>query len=155
MKPQPDRTTRTIQAGILAWLLPGAGHFLLGQRGIAWVFFVTISFAYGTGLAIGGVKNSVNPRENRWLFLAELGIGSYTGIGYVVSNRLPDYGEKELSPYVSFYPESDVAQIYLAIGGLLNLLAILDALMRAQTDGMPVFAHEMEPDKPDAGGDSQ
>ncbi len=155
MKSQPDRTTRTIQAGILAWLLPGAGHFFLGQRGIAWVFFITISFAYGTGLAIGGVKNSVNPRENRWLFLAELGIGGYTGIGYVVSNRLPDYSEKELSPYVSFYPESDVAQIYLAIGGLLNLLTILDALMRAQTAGMPVFAHEMEPSKPDDGGDTQ
>jgi hypothetical protein len=131
------------QAGILAWLLPGAGHFFLGQRGIAAVFFVAITFAYGTGLAIGGVKNSVNPRANRWLFLAELGIGSYTSVGYVVSNSLPDYGPKELSPYVSFYPESDVAQIYLAIGGLLNLLAILDALTRAQTGGLPVFYHEL------------
>lgn len=145
MKRQPDSTTRMFQAGILAWLLPGAGHFFLGQRGIAVVFFVAISFAYGTGLAVGGVKNSVNPRTNRWLFLAELGIGGYTSVGYVVSNSLPDYGPKELSPYASFYPESDVAQIYLAIGGLLNLLAILDALTRAQTGGLPVFYHEMAP----------
>jgi hypothetical protein len=143
MKPQGDSTVRTVQAGILAWLLPGAGHFFLGQRGIAAVFFIAISFAYGTGLAVGGVKNSVNPRVNHWLFLAELGVGGYTSVGYIVSSSLPDYGPKELSPYVSFYPESDVAQIYLAIGGLLNLLAILDALMRAQTGGLPVFYHEM------------
>lgn len=131
------------QAGFLAWILPGAGHFFLGRRGLAAVLFVAITFAYATGLAIGGVKNSVNPQANRWLFLAELGIGGYTAVGYIVSNSLPDYGPKELSPYVSFYPESDVAQIYLAIGGLLNLLAILDALTRAQTGGLPVFYHEL------------
>jgi hypothetical protein len=142
---KPNATTRTVQAGILAWILPGAGHYFLGHRGIALVFFVAISFAYGTGLAIGGVKNSVNPRENRWLFLAEIGIGGYTTVGYFVSNTLPTYGPKEFSPYISFYPESDVAQIYLAVGGLLNLLAILDALTRAQTGGLPVFYHELTP----------
>ena len=131
-------------AGILAWILPGAGHYFLGQRGLGIVLFVTISFAYGVGLAVGGVKNSVNPRANGWLFLAEMGVGGYTVLGYVVSERLPDYGVKEPSPYVSYYPESDVAQIYLAIGGLLNLLAILDALMRAQTGGAPVFYLEAE-----------
>lgn len=145
MKHEGDPTIRMVQAGVLAWLLPGAGHFFLGHRGLAAVFFVAISFAYGTGLAVGGVKNSVNPQANRWLFLAELGVGGYTTLGYVVSNSLPDYGPKELSPYASFYPESDVAQIYLAIGGLLNLLAILDALTRAQTGGLPVFYHEMTP----------
>jgi hypothetical protein len=139
-----------VQAGILAWLLPGAGHYYLGHRGIALVFFVAISFAYGAGLAIGGVKNSVNPRENRWLFLAEVGIGSYTTAGYFVSNMLPTPGPKEFSPYVSFYPGSDVAQIYLAVGGLLNLLAILDALTRAQTGGLPVFYPEQAP-----GGDGR
>ncbi len=112
---------------------------------MAIVFFVAISFAYGTGLAIGGVKNLINPRENRWLFLAEVGIGSYTTVGYLVSNMLATPGPKEFSPYISFYPESDVAQIYLAVGGLLNLLAILDALTRAQTGGLPVFYHEMSP----------
>lgn len=142
MRQQTNSLARTVLAGIYAWLLPGAGHYFLGQRGMAAVYFIAITFAYGTGLAVGGVKNSVNPRVNPWLFLAELGVGGYTGVGYVVSNRIPDYGPKEPSPYVSYYPESDVAQIYLAIGGLLNLLAILDALMRAQTGGLPVLFFE-------------
>ena len=133
-------------AGILAWILPGAGHYYLGHRGIATVLFVAVSFAYGVGLAVGGVKNSVNPRVNRWLFLAEIGAGGYTVASYAASNSLPTYEADKLSPYISFYPESDVAQIYLAVGGLLNLLAILDALTRAQTGGLPVFYHEMLPD---------
>jgi hypothetical protein len=140
-------------AGLLAWILPGAGHYYLGHRGIAAVLLIAISFAYGTGLAVGGVKNSVNPTLNRWLFLAEIGAGGYTIAGYIASNSLPDYDADKLSPYVSFYPESDLAQIYLAVGGLLNLLAILDALTRAQTGGLPVFYHEMLPDSDAAKGD--
>jgi hypothetical protein len=154
MAQKPHSTTCTLQAGILAWLLPGAGHFYLGHRGLAAVFFIAITFAYGAGLAIGGVKNSVNPRVNHWLFLAEVGIGSYTTVGYLVSNALPTYGPKELSPYVSFYPESDVAQIYLAVGGLLNLLAIFDALTRAQTGGLPVFYHEAPASDARQGGET-
>jgi hypothetical protein len=153
MAEERNATTRMLQTGILAWILPGAGHFYLGHRGMAIVFFVAITFAYGTGLAVGGVKNSINPRVNRWLFLAEIGIGGYTTVGYLVSNALPTYPPDELSPYVSFYPESDVAQIYLAVGGLLNLLALLDAVTRAQTGGLPVFFPETAPSgEGDSGG---
>ena len=155
MAQQRNSTTRVLQTGVLAWILPGAGHFYLGHRGLAAVFFVAITFAYGTGLAIGGVKNSVNPRVNRWLFLAEIGIGGYTTVGYFVSNALPTYPPNELSPYVSFYPQSDVAQIYLAVGGLLNLLAILDALTRAQTGGLPVFHTELTPRSEAGGGEPE
>ena len=142
-----------VQAGILAWVFPGAGHLLLGHRGLAAVFFVAITFAYSTGLAIGGVKDSVNPRSNHWLFLAEIGVGSYTIAGYAASSHLQASAPDDVS-LMSFYPGSDVAQIYLAVGGLLNLLAILDALARAQTGGLPVFYHELARD-PRAGGGGQ
>lgn len=136
-------TGQVTQAAVLAWLVPGAGHYLLGHRGLAAVFFVAITFSYWTGVAVGGVKTSVDPQENRWLFLAELGIGSYTAGCLAWSNALPTYPPDEPSPYVSYYPESDVAQIYLAVAGLLNVLAILDAMTRAQTGGLPVFYPEL------------
>jgi len=138
----PDVTTRMLGAGILAWLLPGAGHYALGQRGLAAVFFAAITFAYGTGLAIGGVRDSVNPKTNHWLFLAEIGVGSYTLAGFAGSAYVMRTAPDDVN-LMSFYPGSDVAQIYLAVGGLLNLLAILDALARAQTGGLPVFHHEL------------
>jgi hypothetical protein len=44
--------------------------------------------------------------------------------------------------YSAYYPYSDIAQIYLATAGLLNVLVILDAIARAQTGGLPTFAPE-------------
>lgn len=142
MPADPRKTMRMTQAGLLAWILPGAGHFWLGQRGLGIVYFVAISFAFGLGAAVGGVKTSVNPAANKWLFLAELGVGSYTFAGYATAQAIGEVPPEQLTAYQSFYPESDIAQIYLATAGLLNLLAILDALARAQSDGKPVFEHE-------------
>ena len=138
---------KAIQAGLLTWIIPGAGHWSLGHRGLAIVFFVAITFPYCTGLALGGVKDFVNPRTNRWLFLAELGVGGYTTPGYFASRaveanlaqRRADGEEVDETDYVGYYPESDIAQIYLATAGLLNLLAILDAISRSQTGGLPTF----------------
>lgn len=142
MNRDAESLRRSIQAGLLAWILPGAGHFWLGQRGLGAVYFLAISLPFWAGAAIGGVKESINPVANRWLFLAETPIGSYTLVGLAVSRSLPTVPPTEFSPYVSYYPESDVAQIYLAAAGLLNVLAILDAIVRAQTGGLPVFYHE-------------
>jgi len=147
-----DPTTKMFQAGLLAWILPGAGHWVLGQRKFALVFFLAISFPYLTGVAIGGVKTSVNASANKWLFLAELGVGGYT-TGFSMLNRsIGPVKEADALKYISYYPASDVAQIYLAVAGLLNLLAILDALARAQTGGQPVFAHETQGDPSAAPG---
>ena len=132
-----------LQAGVLAWLLPGAGHWWLGYRRLAVVYFVAISFAYLSGVAIGGAKNLVNPQVNRWLFLAELGVGGYTTGFFLLSRSLPTLPVTEPSPYVSYYPEAEVAQIYLAVAGLLNVLAVCDALARGQNAaGLSVFHHE-------------
>lgn len=135
----PDISARAIQAGLLAWIIPGAGHFFLGARGLATVFFLAISLPFFVGVALGGVKDSINPQTNRWLFCAEIFIGGYTTAGYFVSNSLPNIPPNQKSPYASYYPEADIAQIYLATAGLLNLLAILDVVARVAQDGVPTF----------------
>ena len=107
-------------------------------RGLAVVFFAALTPPYLAGLAMGGVKWSVNPQVNSWLFMAEMAVGGYTTGFYFLANALADRPE-----YVAYFPSSDVAQIYLATAGLLNVLAILDAIARAQTAGLPVFYHEI------------
>ena len=78
---------------------------------------------------------------------AEIGAGGYTLGGFIVSQAVasylrnnPDANEVDFS---APYPESDVAQIYLAAAGLLNILVILDAISRAQT-GEPTFHRELQ-----------
>lgn len=146
-----------IQAGIVAWIIPGGGHFILGHRGLAYVFGGAIGFLFLTGLLIGGVKTSVNPLANRWLFLAEMGVGGPTIAAYVLNLSCGEVSprevatiaeQKKLAPevyarYVSFYPASDIAMIYLACAGLLNVLAILDAVTRAQTGGLPTYYRQL------------
>lgn len=145
-----DNSLRTVQAGILSWVLPGAGHFFLGQRAIALVLFLAVSLPYWTGVAIGGVMNSVNPRVNKWLFAAEMLAGGYTTTCFVASSTLQRQTasmpiEERFRRYIAIYPGSDVAQIYLATAGLLNLLVILDAMSRAQY-AAPTYHRQPEPD---------
>lgn len=143
MKRKADPLIRTIQAALLSWILPGAGHFYLGHRGLAWVFFVAITLPFVIGAAFGGVKSSFDPIGNRWLFLAELCVGSYTAIGWLLSMSLGAIPPERVSEYVSYYPGADIAMTYLATAGLMNVLVIFDAMTRAQTGGLPVFYPEM------------
>lgn len=163
-----DPTAQAIKAGLLTWLVPGLGHYLLGHRGLAAVFFLAITIPYGAGLAVGGILDSVNARTNGWLLLAEIGVGGYTVPCYLASQSIERSVLKEVgltaipvpaphrpvgedykrfiaarARYMSFYPESDIAQIYLATAGLLNILAILDAIARAQTGGLPTYHRQL------------
>jgi hypothetical protein len=159
---------RATLAGFLAWLIPGLGHYWLGQRALGVVFFIAISAPYWTGMALGGLLDSASLRTNAWLVAAAMGVGGYTPPCVLASsaiesralrdaglNRAPnpmsasaaerDQHRRYLSvraPYMSFFPGSDVAQIYVAAAGLLNLLAILDAIARALTGGEPTYRRE-------------
>jgi hypothetical protein len=156
----------SIQAGVLSWLIPGAGHWRLGYRGLAVVFFIAVTFPFWTGMALGGVLGSANLATNKWLLLAEAGAGGYTLPCWLISlkldrqilnelrlTRVPDQQRDSVGydrylraayghDYMSDHPGADVAQIYLTAAGLLNLLVILDAISRAQT-GLPTFQREL------------
>ncbi len=69
--------------------------------------------------------------------------GGYTSTCFVASSTLQRQTasmpiEERFRRYIAIYPGSDVAQIYLATAGLLNLLVILDAMSRSQY-GAPTF----------------
>jgi hypothetical protein len=170
----PEAITRSINAGVLGWFIPGAGHWVLGHRKMGTLFFLAITLPYLTGVAIGGVKTTINPFLNHWLFLAEMGVGGYTGAFFLMNNAVGPYNAREsariinqepwfsaqspekrralqdqLHPYVSYYPTSEVGQIYVAVAGLLNILAVLDAITRAQTGGKPVFSPEWSQPPPE------
>jgi TM2 domain-containing membrane protein YozV len=68
---------------ILAWLVPGLGHFLLGQKARGIVFALTIHSLFALGMLVAGIR-AINPPEQAiWTYTQFL-----TGWPMLVSNRI-------------------------------------------------------------------
>lgn len=117
---------RVPAAGLLAWVLPGLGHIYLGQRRHGLIYLAVIGATFWGGVALGGVQNTVKPKERTAWFLAQLSTGVFTGAALAWSRSLGD-----TTPAYTRATE-DVAIVYTGVAGLLNLLVILDALVRAE-----------------------
>jgi len=159
-------------AGLLAWIVPGLGHVYLGHRVRGVTIMVVITVTFWGGVAIGGVKSTVDPHENRLWFLAQICAGGHTIAAAIWSSRLepavyrcpscqtdlghqPEPGDvcakcgKEISPVElashtrkAFWPQIDIAIVYSGIAGLLNVLVILDAIARAELEPLERRARE-------------
>ncbi len=133
-------------AGILAWVIPGAGHVFLGRtiRGV--ILFVCINGLFWTGVALGGVF-TVNPRPVQqggqpWWFTAQIMTGA-SGVAswYLQKNAYIELRHKaeknRQSPAEALaesglaltYPTDVVARAFSGIAGMLNTLCIFDAFM--------------------------
>jgi hypothetical protein len=104
----------------LAWLVPGAGHVLLGQMGKGIVFFVTLVAMFVIGLAFGGRLFPFQASE--WLvFLAAI---AQWGLGVPrVIATLAGGGAGDVVAVTYEYGNT-----FLIASGLLNALVVLDAL---------------------------
>jgi len=107
--------------GLLAWLVPGAGHFVINEKKRSIIIFVTIVLTFCTGLYIGSI-GVINPGEARLAYSAQIMnspivrvLGQLTQTG-----AYPVYGRP-----------NEIGQIYTGIAGLLNLLCIVNAVYLA------------------------
>lgn len=116
-------------AALLAWVMPGLGHWYLGERSRAVVFFVATTVTFWAGVAVGGVRSTVTPRENGPWIAAQLCMGPQAAVALMLSehNRKRS-GDQFKAPW----PASNISVVYAGITGLLNLLIIIDALARAE-----------------------
>lgn len=116
-----NRPLYLIAVGALAWLVPGAGHFLLDKRRQAAVIFVAILLTFLLGLYIGSV-GIIDPIGARPWYAAQLmntpAVALLARIS--VTGNYPVYGRP-----------NEIGQIYTSIAGLLNLLCIVNAVYLA------------------------
>ena len=116
--------------GLLAWLVPGGGHFVLKEKKHAIIIFVTIILTFCTGLYIGsiGVINPVGAKP--WYVAQIMNSPAVAALGHLTkTGDYPVYGRP-----------NEIGQIYTSIAGLLNLLCIVNAvywahLRRTETIG--------------------
>ena len=118
--------------GLLAWLIPGGGHWLLGMRDRALIIFFAITSTFIFGLALGSIE-VIDPQNSKAWFLAQILTGLPTIIvTFLQNNSVGVMQTLDTSGNAIFGRGVDLAQVYTGIAGLLNLLCVVDALFRAQ-----------------------
>jgi hypothetical protein len=104
---------------IVGWLVPGAGHFLVGKWVRALLLFAAVVTMYAVGLGLAGKVYMPNTGDllDMLGFVGQLGTGLLYAVARLfgwgassVVNTLADYGTK-----------------FLVVGGLLNIIAAVDA----------------------------
>ncbi len=133
-----NSTTRMVTAAIATWLLPGLGHFLIGQRVRGTIFLVAITLTFWTGVAIGGVKNTVSPSDRTLWFAGQICAGGHSLAALAWSNALPNPQGPDKFPasLIGYGRTEEVSVVYTAIAGMLNILIILDVLVRSEQKPM-------------------
>ena len=104
---------------VLAYLVPGAGHFYLGYRRRAVAFFAIVLFMFLIGLSIDG--NLYTIRESgRALLRVLASLGSMgAGIVYFIARAMGPHGNVTSMTY-------EYGTTFTLTAGLMNLLLVLD-----------------------------
>ena len=104
---------------LAGWLIPGAGHLLVGKWVRAALLFVSILGMYLVGIGLQGKIYSTSTGE----ILDLLGFAGQLGLGllYVLA-RVMSWGASTVTITLGDYGTK-----FLVVGGLLNLIAAVDA----------------------------
>ena len=116
-----NHTLFLLTVGLLAWLVPGAGHLLLKERKRALIIFTTIVFTFCVGLYIGSI-GIINPVGAKPWYVAQIMNSPMVAVlGHLATS----------TDYPVFGRPNEIGQIYTSIAGLLNLLCIVNAVYLA------------------------
>jgi hypothetical protein len=107
--------------GLLAWLVPGAGHFVLKEKKRAIIIFATIVLTFCVGIYAGSI-GVIDPVGTWWWYVAQIMNSPMVAVlGHLTAGgAYPVYGRP-----------NEIGQIYTSIAGLLNLLCIVNAVYLA------------------------
>ena len=106
---------------LLAWLVPGAGHWYIGQREKAVVFCALLVglFTAGVVLTEGGC---VSLQRHPYAFILQAFEGVAAGAALLITRHLPEFPASK---------QADLGMLLTLVGGALNVLLIGDALYRS------------------------
>ena len=130
--------TRTLVApppvvALAAWLIPGAGYWLIGQRARALAIGITILLLFVAGVFIGGIDVVDAPQFNGNLLSLFGMIQKPWFIGQALAGApgLIASWLASLSNAPSHARLAEISTLYTAVAGMLNLLAVIDSTFRA------------------------
>jgi len=109
-----------VVAMILAWLVPGLGHFYLGRRRTAIAFAVIIALTFLSGLSFQGRLYTIEDGQPLTI-LATFAVYGAGLLNLAARALLENPGGTILAPTFEY------GCAYLLTAGLMNLLLVLDA----------------------------
>ncbi len=165
---------------LLAWLIPGAGHWYQGRRSKGVLFFVCIlgTFLYGLYLGEGRVVYaSMRPEDRRFPYFCQVGAGAVALPALVQAYRVnhgnnpipfPGWSDFMVPPSLAKNREDlpneldqlhnrlnrffELGTVYTMVAGLLNVLVIYDAWAGPAEPDLPAKKEDEEEGTPAATG---
>lgn len=133
---RPERVRALAMAA--GWLVPGAGHALLGRWKKGLFFFLLLGATYLAGLWIVGFR-PVSLDENPFYYVGQYGSGATMLLAKAMG---PDKSYPRDAVPVSWY---DPGLLYVCVAGLLNLVVVFNLLDVRRPDGAVAEPKAAEP----------
>lgn len=130
-------------AAFFGWIVPGLGHFTIGERARGVLVLAGVVFLWICGIFIGGI-DSVDRKEDRLWFFAQAGAGPIAFAVDGLNNSLLKTGRfgelidapnprrdnsknTQVSTLKSVAHMNEYGTLFTALAGLMNIVALLDA----------------------------
>lgn len=134
-----------LPAALMAWVLPGLGHYLLGEKRRAAIIAACIGLLWFGGIAIGGIS-VIDRKDHAAWFVGQMLVGPSVLADRYHQSLKTRYLDPDASRYEpSFGRMNEQGILYTALAGLLNLMAVVDVVYRDPN-------HRRTPDGPAATG---
>jgi hypothetical protein len=149
MPTEPTNTFNPL-AALLGWIVPGLGHWVIGEKARGGLVLAGVVFLWTTGLLIGGI-DSVDKTEDKLWFYAQAGSGPIAFVVDGMNTRLLKTGsmgelidapnsrrdtsrDKSVSTFKSVAQMNEYGTLFTALAGLMNIVALLDAGSRSNAN---------------------
>ena len=119
-------SARTGYHVLLAWVLPGLGHFAQGRRGKALYFGVIVLLMYALGILLGEGA-SVSAARYPYHFYGQ----ALAGLPVLIGNMLG------AAPTGETVLRLELGVLFSTVAGILNLVVIVDVYEFARRGGAP------------------
>jgi len=131
-------------AGVLAYLLPGLGHWVLGETKRGLLIGVGVLSIFAGGVLIGGI-DAVDRAEDKWWFVGQAGVGPIafaTDLVHQTQFKIEGpAGDRSTPPpgpearaAKSIGHANEIGSLYGAIAGMLNIMCVIDAMWRPRRE---------------------
>ena len=102
---------------VATWLVPGLGHWLLGRRGKALLYFALITFTFLFGMVLADFRNVRTDDDFKLYFLGE---ALYGGLAF------PARWLTRGLELVRAQPRLDVGLLFSTVAGIMNVCVMVD-----------------------------